>query len=63
MNAQDAIKAIAEQDGITEEQVLQELRNAIDEAWENQTVLQAAMFPEGKPDPVTFLERIAKSLR
>jgi hypothetical protein len=62
MNAQDAIKAIAKQDGITEEQVLQEMRHAIDVAWENPNILQQAMFPEGKPDPVTFIRRTAEMI-
>ena len=61
MDAKSAIKEIAKQDGITEEEVRREIQNAIDQAWKTKTVLQAVLFPEGKPDPETFLERVAKA--
>ena len=62
MDAKSAIKEIAKQDGITEE-VRREIQNAIDQAWKTKTVLQAVLFPEGKPDPETFLERVAKAAK
>lgn len=63
MDAKRAIKEIAKQDGISEEEVRQEIQNAIDHAWETGNVLQAVLFPDGKPDPETFLERVAKAVK
>lgn len=63
MDAKSAIKTIAKQDGVTEEEVRREIQNAIDQAWKTKTVLQAVLFPEGKPDPETFLERVAKAAK
>lgn len=63
MDAKSAIKKIAKRDNVSEEEVRQEIQNAIDQAWETKTVLQAVLFPEGKPDPETFLERVAKAAR
>ena len=63
MDAKRAIKEIAKQDGISEEEVRQEIQNAIDHAWETDNVLQAVLFPDGKPDPETFLERVAKAVK
>jgi hypothetical protein len=63
MDAKSAIKEIAKQDGITEEEVRREIQNAIDQAWKTKAVLQAVLFPEGKPDPETFLERVAKAAK
>lgn len=63
MDAKSAIKTIAKQDGVTEEEVRQEIQNAIDKAWETGSILQAVLFPEGKPDPETFLERLAKAAK
>lgn len=63
MDAKSAIKTIAKQDGVTEEEVRQEIQNAIDQAWETRSILQAVLFPEGKPDPETFLEQLAKAAK
>jgi hypothetical protein len=60
MDAKSAIKKIAKQDNVSEEEVRREIQNAIDQAWETKTVLQAVLFPDGKPDPETFLERLAQ---
>ena len=60
MDAKSAIKKVAKQDNVSEEEVRREIQNAIDQAWEAKTVLQAVLFPEGKPDPETFLERLAQ---
>ena len=60
MDAKSAIKKVAKQDNVSEEEVRREIQNAIDQAWETKTVLQAVLFPDGKPDPETFLERLAQ---
>jgi transcriptional regulator with XRE-family HTH domain len=63
MNIAEAIREVAEQEGISEAEVLNEIGVAIDAAWYGGTRLIYETFPEGKPDPITFLERIAKILR
>lgn len=62
MTVQDAIREIAEKEGISEMEVLWEIQKTIDEAWEHGGYLQDIIFPEGKPDPITFLKRTAELL-
>lgn len=62
MAAQDAIREIAEKEGISKMEVLWEIQKAIDEAWAHGGYLQDIIFPEGKPDSITFLKRTAELL-
>ena len=62
MTVQDAIREIAEKEGISEMEVLWEIQKAIDEAWAHGGYLQDIIFPEGKPDPITFLKRTVELL-
>ena len=62
LTVQDAIREIAEKEGISEMEVLWEIQKAIDEAWAHGGYLQDIIFPEGKPDPITFLKRTAELL-
>lgn len=62
LTVQDAIREIAEKEGISEMEVLWEIQKAIDEAWAHGGYLQDIIFPEGKPDPITFLKRTVELL-
>lgn len=62
MTVREVIRTIAKQEGISEMEVLWEIQKVIDEAWERAGYLQPILFPEGKPDPVTFIRRIAEMI-
>lgn len=61
-SAKYAIKEIARRENIAEEEVRKEVQSVIEKIWDTDGTLQALLFPEGKPDPETFIERIAKAL-
>lgn len=62
MTVREAIRGIAEREGISEMEVVWEMQKAIDEAWEQDGFLLALLFPDGKPDPVTFIRRTMELL-
>ncbi len=62
MTVREVIRTIAKREGISEMEVLWEIQKAIDEAWEHSGYLQTILFPEGKPDPVTFIRRTAEMI-
>lgn len=60
-----ALRKVAKQQGVPVETVYREIQNAIDEAWSNPEGEQyrKLLFPEGKPDPETFLQRVSEITR
>ena len=59
-----AIRKIARQNRTSAEDVRREIQAAIDAAWSTDSpdtaAFQANLFPEGKPTPEVFIERISR---
>ena len=62
MTVREVIRTIAKREGISEMEVVWEMQKAIDAAWEQEGFLFALLFPDGKPDPVTFIRRTMELL-
>lgn len=62
MTVNEVIMTIAKQEGISAREVVREMKMAIDEAWKEPTFFQMVIFPEGKPDLVTFIRRTMELL-
>ena len=61
------IRYMASKEGISEEQIRQEMQQAIDETWTTTDPdflqLQKAYFPNGKPTPEEFIIVIADTVK
>ena len=62
---QNIFKRVAEHYGTTPDVIRAEIQIAVDAAWEDPTRKESRekMFPEGKPSPELFIQRIAEYAR
>ena len=60
MDLSQIINQVAQENGKSQNEILDEMQNAIDAAWEspNCAKLRTVLFPEGKPDPMVFIRRM-----
>ncbi len=60
MDISYAINQIANENGMSKNEILDEIQNAIDAAWNNPdgAKFREVLFPEGKPSPEVFLQRM-----
>lgn len=61
MGIDKVINQLAKDKGLSPNEILDEIQNAIDATWEspNGAEKRAKLFPEGKPSPELFLMRLA----
>lgn len=61
------IRTLAQRDGVSSEEVLKQIQESIDAAWDNQDPAvrwkQLQLFPAGKPTVEAFVLRLAKELK
>lgn len=59
-NTDDVLKAVATKHGVSEEEVIQSIREAIDVSWNDSenAEIQQRLFPCGKPELETFLQTL-----
>ena len=59
------VRMAAKEQGVSQKKFMDEIQYAIDVAWNNPSSAEfrAKMFPEGKPTPEVFLQRVAQFTR
>ena len=62
VNIKKGVDLAAKASGVSREEFLREIRQTIDATWNNSNGAEArnTLFPDGKPSPELFLERIAQ---
>jgi hypothetical protein len=62
VNIKKGVKLAAKANGVSQEEFLAEIQQSIDATWNNPkgAETRARLFPEGKPTPELFLQRIAQ---
>ena len=60
MDLSQVINQLANENGMSKTEILDEMQNAIDAAWEspNGADFREKLFPEGKPSPELFIRRM-----
>lgn len=62
VNIKQGVKRAAKEHGVSQKDFLAEIQQTIDATWNNPTGAEnrAKLFPDGKPTPELFLQRIAQ---